>query len=275
MNDQQANTYMVELLYEAKPRIDGDVLLGELQKRCSNVDRLGSKEDLYLYAFPDLAIDVKGRRVPVQVFLAYPDKDKRSDGVDEALQQSWNWPGAKEVVDNCHASLLLTDMMARWLEPKTKLDLFQKALDSVLAVAPCKAIHWVPSQQVINPLAYLQARQSDGYHPLQFALNVRFYNISGNNRNEMLMDTIGLGTLGLPDLQCHFFDLDPNQVAHVLYNSAHYIFDNGDVIDDGNTIQGIKPNDKWRCQHEMALVKPEREVLDLDPGFPYAAGKRH
>ncbi len=36
----------------------------------------------------------------------------------------------------------------------------------------------------------------------------------------------------------------------------------------------LADHDKWRCQHEMALVGPERVVLELDPGAHYAAGKR-
>ena len=88
------------------------------------------------------------------------------------------------------------------------------------------------------------------------------------------MDTLGLAALGLPDLQCHFHGLDCNDVARLLHNLGLYVFENGDIIEDGHTIDGPKPGDKWRCQHEMALVKPERMVLDINPGAPYAAGNR-
>jgi len=91
----------------------------------------------------------------------------------------------------------------------------------------------------------------------------------------MLMDTRGLQELGLHDLQCHFRGLDPNAVASVLFNTAVYIFENGPVIASGNTIAGIEPESKWRCHFENALVKPARELLDLNPGPPFAAGKRH
>lgn len=265
---------MVELLYEASPEIDAHTFLGELRKRCGNVDKLGEKDNFHLYAFPDHTIEYTDGKVCAQVFLAYPDKDEEKLDIKEALQQSWAWQEARETVATCRTSLLLTDMMSRGLEYKTRLNLFHNALESVLTIAPCKAIYWVASQQVVNPSAYLEARESDDFHPLQFALNVRFYNISNGKGGEMLMDTMGLGTLGLPDLQCHFLGLDSDKVARLLYNTAYYIFDNGDIIHDGNTIQGIKPSDKWKCQHEMALVKPEREVIDINPGKPYAVGKR-
>jgi hypothetical protein len=274
MDDKLIRTYMVELLYEVSPEINAHALLSELRKRCGRVDKLGEKDDVYLYAFPDLTIEYTDSTVCAQVFLAYPNKEKGKLDVEEALQQSWAWREARETIAMCSTSLLLTDMMTRGLEHKIRLNLFHNALESVLTIAPCKVIHWVASQQVINPSTYLKARRSDDFHPLRFALNVRFYRISSGKEGEMLMDTMGLGTLGLPDLQCHFLGLDPDQVARVLYNTAYYIFDNGDIIHDGNTIQGIKPDDKWKCQHEMALAKPEREVIDVNPGKPYEAGRR-
>ncbi len=88
------------------------------------------------------------------------------------------------------------------------------------------------------------------------------------------MDTRGLSEIGLHDLQCHFHDLDPNDVSGVLFNTAVYIFENGPVIESGNTVAGFKRGSKWACQFENALVPPEREVLDLNPGAPFAAGNR-
>jgi hypothetical protein len=91
----------------------------------------------------------------------------------------------------------------------------------------------------------------------------------------MVMDSLGLAALGLPDLQCHFRGLDCNAIAGLLHNLGIYLFENGDVIEDGHTIDGIAANQRWRCQHEMSLIGPERAVLDIDPGQPFAAGNRN
>jgi hypothetical protein len=88
------------------------------------------------------------------------------------------------------------------------------------------------------------------------------------------MDTRGLTETGLHDLQYHFRDLDPKEVACVLFNTAVYIFQKGPVIESGQTVAGIEPDSRWRCQFENALLEPKREVLDLNPGKPHAAGKR-
>jgi hypothetical protein len=274
MSDQLMTTYMVELLYTERPQIDRERLLDELRRRCGNVERLTSHEELYLYAFPDHLAHYTDGSVPAQIFLAFPEERKEPMNLDDALQQSWGWEGAHAAAAACQTSVLLTDMMARGLDYKTRLELFHNALESVLAVAPCQAIHWAPAQHLVDPQAYLEARRSPDAHPLQHAVNVRFFHISNGQPGEMLMDTMGLATLGLPDLQCHFLELEPGEVARVLYNTAAYIYDNGDIVEDGHTIQGIRSDDRWLCRHELALVGPDREVLDVNPGMTHAAGSR-
>ena len=265
--------YMVELLYEVLPSIDSDRLHAELQKRCGRVEELKSNGRSHHYAFPDFQVSYREGEVPAQVLLVYPDSGHPLSNLDDALQQSWDWPAAGDAVANCRVSLLLTDMMAGGLDPRQRLSLFHDTLEAMLLLAPCRAIHWVRSQQLVDPVAYLVARQSPTFHPLQSALNLRFFRISNGQPDEAVMDTMGLAGLGLPDVQCHFTGLDPDAVARVLFNSAYYLFDQGDVIEDGHTIQGIQPEDRWRCQHEIALAAPKREVLDLNPGVPYAAAR--
>ena len=43
---------------------------------------------------------------------------------------------------------------------------------------------------------------------IRFGVNVRFFNIEGTE--DMLIDTVGMNTLFLPDLQYHFHSMDPN-----------------------------------------------------------------
>lgn len=100
------------------------------------------------------------------------------------------------------------------------------------------------------------------------------FNINNVGPGEMVMDSLGLAALGLCDVQCHFKELDPNSVARALYNLAAYLFERGDVIEDGHTVEGATPGSKWRCRYEDALVPPARVVLDLDPGSRFAAGGR-
>jgi hypothetical protein len=70
---------------------------------------------------------------------------------------------------------------------------------------------------------------------------------------------------GLPDLQCHCHDLELPRLAAYLRNAGNYIFERGDVIRDGDTIERDAAGEKWRCLQEKALIPPGRLVIDLDP----------
>ena len=94
----------------------------------------------------------------------------------------------------------------------------------------------------------------------------------------MLIDTGGMSTLFLPDLQYHFHGMDPNWVVNHAYNAASYILANDNPIKDGETIDGIADGQmsrelQWKCRYEDALIQPPRGVVDIHMG-EYASGKR-
>ena len=73
----------------------------------------------------------------------------------------------------------------------------------------------------------------------------------------MLIDTVGMNTLFLPDLQYHFHSMDPNWVVNHAYNAASYILEHDNPIGDGETIDGIENGRmsreiQWKCQYEDA-----------------------
>ncbi|MEW9094064.1 MAG: DUF4261 domain-containing protein [Clostridiaceae bacterium] len=271
-------TYNVELLYEKMPNFSADILLKKLRESCRNVEILTETKDkgLLAFIFEDYLVEYKdNKKVPAQCIIAKTDKVIELKSFESSIQQSWEWREAGEAIENCKYSILVSDMMAAGLEYQSRLELFQKFLVTILEEFPCNAIHWVPSGQIVNPITYLESqRDSSNLGHLYGAVNVRFFNISNGVENEMLMDTVGLAALGIPDLQCHFIDLDPGKIGSILYNYAYYLFENGDVIEDGHTIEGTECGEKWKCQHEFSLVEPQRIVVDMNPGSEHVAGNR-
>src|SRR5262249_26981222 len=144
--------------------------------------------------------------------------------------------------------------------------LFHGVLRAMIEETAPDALVFKHSQQVVAPADYLAAcYKAPIFRP--GSLNVRFFNVS-NSDGDTIMDTRGLEEIGLHDLQCHFRDLDPNEVSRVLYNTALYLFEKGPIIETGQTVAGIEPDSKWRCQFENSMLDPKREVLDLNPGKP-------
>ena len=111
---------------------------------------------------------------------------------------------------------------------------------------------------------------------IRFGVNVRFFNIEGTE--DMLIDTVGMSTLFLPDLQYHFHDMNPNWVVNHAYNVASYILEHDNPIKNGETVDGVADGQmsreiQWKCQYEDALIQPPRGVLDIHMG-EFAAGQR-
>ena len=63
-----------------------------------------------------------------------------------------------------------------------------------------------------------------------------------------------------------------------LYSVLYYIFEDVNLIDDGQTIAGLEnedmnPDIKWKVQYEDSLIQPVRTVTDINMG-EYASGTR-
>ncbi|WP_211749386.1 DUF4261 domain-containing protein [Paenibacillus sp. Marseille-Q4541] len=299
--DQKQNSgfhpvYMAELLFQELPvfreeklmevmrRMTGNarVLKKRLKERVAAPTSAGSafsrpetteKEDQeplvimhteHMVPFEDGTIPAQTCILPVQDIT---DKNRFKG----ALEQAWHWKEAGRVSGASKYQIRIHDLFTAALPHKKRLQLFQQALSAVLEVVPCDAIYFYGSDKIVEPSAYRDALQK-GDH-LYGAMNVRLYQAGGTEaRREFVMDTVGLSSLGVPDFQCHFAGLDPDTVAQTLFGAAYYLFDQGDVILDGQLL-GTSGSQRWRCEHQESIVSPRRYVIDLDPGAPYYAGQ--
>jgi hypothetical protein len=267
---------MVQLFYDRAPRVDMERLTEKVEAYCGRVDpaqRPRPQSESAQYFMLDALAHFDEGDLPSQLCLSAPTPVAASDLLETALQQTWEWEEAGKVVSECTHVMMVNDLMAANVDRGVRSRQFRGFLRAIQEVAPCRAMHWLNSQVVIDPQRFVFQQGETIGAQMHGSINVRLFNIEGTE-GDVVMDSLGLGVLGLPDVQCHFRDLPPSDVAGVLYMVACYMFDKGDLIEDGNTIPGIKEEDEWLCQHEMALVGPERMVLDLDPGPPFAAGGR-
>lgn len=283
-----ARVYAVELKYRRSPELDRRLLFEKMELYTGKLDQPKkpkeepglavwesndtNKESLLHFFHLNYMVDFAEGGMPAQTSLMNMDHRPAEEYIT-ALQQAWHWREASETLNESTHTLLLIDMMASGLDPKSRLQLFTGALRAVLETAPCDAIYFRESDKLVEPNAYLAAIEESDL--LYGAMNIRYYNVegSGSERQEGLMDSIGLAALGIPDVQAHFYDLDPSYMAGVLTDIAYYLFNQGDVISDGETI-GFTEDMRWRCEHQYALAAPRRVVIDLDPGEPYYAGRQ-
>lgn len=269
------SAYAVDLLCAATPTINADHLLDHLRGHCGVVEMRPAQRraGAWLFAFADYTfVDEAGKTQVPQLLIAPSPKALSYEELRPALQQSRDWPDALQLFPQHRATLLISDFLPRWQNHTQRLELFHKVVTAALEQVACLALHWQPSQRLVDPALYL-AKQRQGHDPVFPAIHLRHFQIEDPLLKETVVDTCGLAALGLPDLQCHFAGLDADAVGLVLYQTARVIFAQGDLLQTGDTIHGITPDQQWRCQRGMALVGPAREVIDVQPAAPYAPQK--
>jgi hypothetical protein len=214
-----------------------------------------SYEVLLLLSRADESAEKIGEVVP-------PPKKKE---LASSLGHTRDWPDAAAAVDGARAAVRLVED----LPSEERLPAFLARVADAATKLPCVAIWWRPAERLVAPRALADAVRDDD--PLRVAVHVRLFHVERAQPDERVMDTRGLAELGLPDVQCHFAGLDVAAVAALLDETARYLYAEGDVIADGDTVPGID-GAPWTCRRELALVDPARDVIDLAP--PEARSKR-
>lgn len=257
---------MTKLLFLGKPSLNADQILAELKKHITRVDHSFSTDVLH-FAFPDHQIKLTDATIPAQYNIVIPDKDEQEIGIpDTAFTQNWHWPEANDVAQNCKYEILITDFMSRNLPYKKRVNLFMDFLTAVISVTQPDAVYTFHGDKILNPVAITSLWETDKVQALYALCNVRLFNNSNDpEKRELLMDTLGLHALGLPDFQIRFTGLNQNEMANLLWSYAYHIYEYGDIIEDGETIEGLTAGSKWKCVKQLSLVAPERIVINIIP----------
>ncbi|WP_158265349.1 DUF4261 domain-containing protein [Blastopirellula marina] len=195
-------------------------------------------------------------------------------GLFRASQQSWNWEGGQNVADQHTAFLRLrvsyvlgaaddAAVMPDGCNPLAELEFCMKLVQALLEI-PGTLCYFNPSGEVLRDqdtfresLNFAWANQ---LLPLDLWSNVRLFNV---NETWSMMDSVGNWQLDLPDCEACFLGeaYDFNEVDNFLRNVTLYLIEQGEVIEDGDTMDG--PGDiPWQAKlQENSLCEPPRIVL--------------
>ncbi|MFL6025949.1 MAG: DUF4261 domain-containing protein [Friedmanniella sp.] len=250
---------IAELWYEEAPDLQAPAVLAALQA----VSAAAASEDGSLTvphpledpALPPLLTVVVEGSPLGQDGKALPD-----------VSQTWDWADAEATIGRCRRSVLVTEMLAEGRSPAERVNALGEVVAALVSSTAPLAIHWARSQRVSDPAQF-------GAGDLDGVINVRMFS-DARAGDTLAMDTLGLHVFDLPDVQCHFRNREPGAIAELLFATAVYLFDAGDVIADGNTISGTDGEGRYVCHREPSLLDPARLVIDVDLGEPYAAGRR-
>ncbi|WP_167356600.1 DUF4261 domain-containing protein [Pedobacter soli] len=257
---------MTKLLFSGKPSLNADQILAELKKHIPNIDHSFAVSSL-IFSFPDYPVQLADATIPAQLNILIPDRNEAGVGLpDTAFTQNWHWPEANDIAKNCQYEILITDLMSRSLPYKTRVNLFMDFLTAVIRVTQPDSVYTFHGDKLLNPVAITNLWDNDKTQALYALCNVRLFNVSNDPQNrELLMDTIGMHALGLPDFQIRFTGLNENEMANLMWTYAYHVYEYGDIIEDGETIEGLTAGSKWKCVKQLSLVAPERIVINIIP----------
>ena len=246
--------------------------LGETDCFCHNGKVAGFAPKKYKIHF-----EKENRDISPQLMIMQCIKNEKPVMDEIAENQLWNCQNGDEILNKCSYQVFATDMMAANLDYKERAEMLVDYVEALVEMYPtCKAVVFENSKKMFTREAILNCTVPKESRFIYYAVNVRFFNIQGSN--DKIIDTLGMSTLFLPDLQYHFHDIEPNAVVNHAYNILSYIFDNDNPIESDDTIDGIKDGAmcqdvQWKVQYENSLIQPVREVIDINMG-EYAAGNR-
>ena len=198
--------------------------------------------------------------------------------IDEITRsQFWDCPDSEKILSECRYGVFATDMLAAGMKYRDRAEMLVGYIEALVELYPsCEAVLFQTSGKMLTREQILNNKVPKEQRFIYYAVNCRFFNIQG--RDDKLVDTLGMSTLYLPDLQYHFHGMDPNAVVNHAYNLLLYLFENDCPIGNGETVDGIEngkmsQNVQWKCQYEDSLIQPVRPVLDINMG-QYASGNR-
>lgn len=259
-------SYAVDLLYGERPLFTRDEVLAKLRDRCGAASAMDPSPGGGLnFFFPDLRVPFKEGTAPVQIAMAVQPGPMAVDQAQAALKQTWDWGEAKDAVARHQSHVVVSDLLAAALPYKSRLGFFQNVLCGILEILTPLGICWRASQKIVSPAALVKALDpGESRDAIKGAVNVRRTLVK--SAGGVVMDTLGLGALGLPDFEVSLGERLPPPFEAMLRSLARYEYDLGDVIADGRTVKGGA--ESFRCERGASSAEPGREVFILKPHKP-------
>ena len=276
--EQEGDVFVIHLLMSEKCSVpEKQDLIGIIEDHLGEVD---------CYAYSDDSIGFSIKRYPLEIEgkTAYPMLMITGCFLNEKLtfdpitrSQMWDCPESEEIISKCHYDVVAVDMLSAFMDYKDRTEMLMDFTEALVeAYTTCEAVFFDRSGKMFTRQAILENKIPRKDRFICFAVNVRFFNIDGSN--DMLIDSLGMSEVNMPDVQYHFHDIDPDAVVNHAYNVLSYIYENNCPIESGETIDGLKNGTmsreiQWICNYEESLIQPARTVLDINT-LEFASGTR-
>ena len=280
MGERPGMVFMIHLLMEEMCVMpQKDIMISIMNKHLGDCDCFSYDSKVAGFAPKKYKVHFEqdNMDLPPQLMIMECQKIDKPIMDDFSKSQLWDCPNSEEIFEKCNYQVFATDILAAGLDYKERAEMLVDYIEALMEIYPnCKAVVFETSKKMYTRDDIINCKMSKEMKFIFYAVNVRFFNIQGTD--DMIVDTLGMSTLFLPDLQYHFHGMDPNAVVNHAYNMLSYIYDNDNTIKDGDNIDGIfegkmSQDVQWNVSYECSLIQPVREVIDFNMG-EYASGNR-
>lgn len=270
--------FTIQLLMKERCEMpSNEKVLEVLTKYLGSVERFGDKRDSFMnFISNDYSYDT-GYGIIKPILTIFDCNEFLFENIDDFNRsQMWDCLDERDdILSECKYQVVACDILGGGLASGVRANMLMYYLDALVELYPqCEAIYNLNSGKLILADEVRKKEILGLNRFIRFAVNVRLFNVEG--KEDKIVDTLGLSTVCIQDLQYHFRGMDPNWVVNHAYVMACYLLNNDNPIKDGDTIDGIRDGEivqdiQWKCQYEHALVQPFRKVIDICMD-EYAAG---
>lgn len=149
-----------------------------------------------------------------------------------------------------------------------RADILMDFIEALVELFPtCEAILFRSSGKMFRREKFLDHDYARNTRFIHFAVNFRIFDIQGSD--DMIVDSVGMGVLNLPDLQYHFREIYPDWIVNHAYDLLCAIYDKKIDWRQATAVDGLLPDGtaspriKWECRHQQAFMSPDRNVIDI------------
>lgn len=218
----------------------------------------------------DRTVETGKGNMPVLLMMSacFENDDKMITDFDRA--QLWDCPDHERILSECRYAFTAIDSFGGGLLSTERAQLEIDWLATLLDLFPqCRAVYFANSGKLMET-DRLREMINDSDKELfpYMAVNVRYFS-TGESDGELLIDTLGMAILGLPDIQYRFKGRNPSDIVCHAYNMACHLLYHDCPVMDGDTVGGFNANGEpanWVCRYETAFVEPPREVISINVG---------
>jgi len=190
----------------------------------------------------------------------YPAAD-----LEGPIATSWMWPPEPPIKKlKEHRTHLLITMLRGAGNPIQR----RLSLTAVTALAAKQigvlAVYWPESTLVIYPPLFndmAETFSSEDMLPIHLWVDLR---VIRTGDATWTLFTTGLTAFGHMEIEAHNLPMEPEPLREWIINVIYYLFENGPVLQDGQT-SGISAEQKIRIRHCESSFGHPHKIIRLDP----------